>query len=156
MATTNISNVTPSWSLDNTAINTSGITTGIYNQEVASSNLSRNYSWVSCFDQKIASIKKNNTFVRAYNVAGIKIKLEEKFENSTQKMCLHFYGNGNVLDKEINFDETINVDTDIYNRYDWSVKNGILYVTLFEKINPRPDFKRVEKETVKAKDSEEK
>lgn len=110
----------------------------------------------SCFDNSIAFIKKNNTFVKAYNVAGIKIKCEEVFENSTQKMCLHFYGKDKVLNVECSFDKTINIDTDIYNRYDWSVKNGILYVTLYEKINPRPDFKRVEKEAVKAKDSEEK
>lgn len=113
-------------------------------------------SWSFCVNLEMTSIKKNNTFVRAYNVAGIKIKCEEEFENSTQKMRLRFYGKDKVLDKEISFNETINVDTDIYNRYDWSVKNGILYVTLFEKINPRPDFKRVEKETVKTKDSEEK
>lgn len=115
----------------------------------------------SCFDDSIADdsiafIKKNNTFVKAYNVAGIKIKCEEVFENSTQKMCLRFYGKDKVLNVERSFNKTINIDTDIYNRYDWSVKNGILYVTLYEKINPRPDFKRVEKETVKAKDSEEK
>lgn len=97
----------------------------------------------------IAIIKQNNTSVVAYNVAGIKIKCEEEFENITQEMRLHFYGKDKVLGKEIGFDETIIIDTDIYNRYDWSVKNGILYVTLYEKINPRPDFKRIEKEPKK-------
>lgn len=108
------------------------------------------------FDQFIAYAKKNNTYVRAYNVAGIKIKCEEEFKNSTQKMRLHFYGKDKVLDKEISFNETIPVDTDIYNRYDWSVKNGILYVTLYEKINPKPDFRRIEKESKKTDSKEDK
>ena len=108
------------------------------------------------FGQKITSIEKNNAFTRAYNVAGIKIKCEEEFKNRTQKMRLHFYGSGCVLDKKVSFDETINIDTYTYNRYDWSVKNGILYVTLYEKINPRPDFKRVEKESKKADSKEDK
>ena len=113
-------------------------------------------SWDSYFDKTIPFIKKNNAFVRAYNVAGIKIKCEEEFKNSTQKMSLHFYGKDKVLDKEISFNETIPVDTDIYNRYDWSVKNGVLYVTLYEKINPKPDFKRVEKEYSKKSTDTEK
>ena len=75
----------------------------------------------------------------------MKIKCEENFVNRTESMYLIFSGKGKVLDKEITFEETIYVDTDTYDRYDWNIKNGILYVTLYKKINPRPDFKRVDK-----------
>lgn len=37
----------------------------------------------------------------------------------------------------------------------YNIKNGILYVTLYEKINPRPDFKRIEKPVKKAEAEEE-
>ena len=107
-----------------------------------------NTSSVKFINEDFGTIEKNNSITKAYNVAGMKIKCEEKFVNKTQDVFLHFTGKGKVLDKEINFDKTIYVDTDIYDKYDYSIKNGVLYVTLYEKINPRPDFKRVEK-TVK-------
>lgn len=75
----------------------------------------------------------------------MKIKCEEKFVNRTKSMYLIFSGKGKVLNRELTFEETIYIDTDTYDRYDWNIKNGILYVTLYEKINERPDFKRVEK-----------
>lgn len=147
---------TPLWFSGSTSIDADNIEAGIYSQKITASNLNKNNTWYSCFDRAIASAKKNNTFTRAYNVAGVKIKCEEEFENSTQKMRLHFYGKDKILDKEISFDETININTDIYNRYDWAVKNGVLYVILYEKINLRPDFKRIEKESKKADSKEDK
>lgn len=155
MATTTISNVTPFWSLDNTRIDASDILT--YSQPIFSNGFNKNKTRIDFgYDQSVASVKKNNAFTKAYNVAGVKIKCEEEFENNTQKISLRFHGKDKVLDKEVCFDEAINVDTDIYNRYDWSVKNGILYVTLYEKINPRPDFKRVKKESKKVDLKEDK
>ena len=96
-------------------------------------------------DNSIAKEEKDNKKTIAYNVAGIKIKGDKIFENKTKTMKLHFYGETSVLGKTLKFDETIVVDTDIYNKYDWYVSNGILYVVLFEKINKEPEFKRVEK-----------
>lgn len=93
----------------------------------------------------LKTLEKDNSKTYAYDVAGMKIKCEENFVNRTESMYLIFSGKGKVLDKEITFEETIYVDTDTYDRYDWNIKNGILYVTLYEKINPRPDFKRVDK-----------
>lgn len=93
----------------------------------------------------LKTLEKDNFRIYAYNVAGMKIKCEENFVNKTESMRLIFSGKGKVLDEEITFKETIYIDTDTYDRYDWNIKNGILYVTLYEKINPRPDFKRVDK-----------
>ena len=93
----------------------------------------------------LKTLEKDNSRTYAYNVAGMKIKCEENFVNKTESMRLIFSGKGKVLDGEITFKETIYIDTDTYDRYDWNIKNGILYVTLYEKINPRPDFKRVDK-----------
>ena len=93
----------------------------------------------------IADVEKDNKRTMAYNVAGIKIKGEKNFENKTKKTSLHFYGESDVLGNKLKFDKIINIDTDVYNKYDWYVSNGILYVVLFEKINKEPEFNRVEK-----------
>lgn len=103
----------------------------------------------------LKTLEKDNSRTYAYNVAGMKIKCEENFVNKTESMRLIFSGKGKVLDGEITFKETIYIDTDTYDRYDWNIKNGILYVTLYEKINPRPDFKRVDKPTKKTAVEEE-
>ena len=103
----------------------------------------------------LGTLQKDSSKTYAYDVAGMKIKYEEEFVNRTESMYLIFSGKGKVLDKEITFEETIYVDTDTYDRYDWNIKNGILYVTLYEKINPRPDFKRVDKPAKKTTVEEE-
>lgn len=92
----------------------------------------------------IGTLEKDNSKTYAYDVAGMKIKCEEEFINRTESIYLNFSGKGKVLNKEFTFERTIYIDTDTYDRYDWNIKNGILYVTLYEKINPRPDFKRIE------------
>lgn len=103
----------------------------------------------------IGTLEKDNSKTYAYDVAGMKIKCEEEFINRTESICLNFYGKGKVLNKEFTFERTIYIDTDTYDRYDWNIKNGILYVTLYEKINPRPDFKRIEKPAKKTAVEEE-
>lgn len=103
----------------------------------------------------LKTLEKDNSKTYAYDVAGMKIKCEEEFVNKTESMRLIFSGKGKVLDEEITFKETIYIDTDTYDRYDWNIKNGILYVTLYEKINPRPDFKRVDKPARKTAVEEE-
>lgn len=93
----------------------------------------------------IADVEKDNKRTIAYNVAGIKVKEEKVFVNKTKEMKLRFYGETNVLGVNLKFNKTIDVNTDIYNKYDWYVSNGILYVILFEKINTAPEFNRIEK-----------
>ena len=112
-------------------------------------------SSVKFMNEDFGSVEKDNSVIRAFNVAGMKIKCEEGFVNKTQDVFLHFTGKGKILNNEFTFDKTIYVDTDIYDRYDWNIKNGVLYVTLYEKINPRPDFKRVEKPAKKTEAEEE-
>ena len=97
------------------------------------------------YDNSMAKEEKDNKKTIAYNVAGIKVKGEKVFENKTKTTKLHFYGESNILGKNIRFDETLTIDTDVYNKYDWYVNNGILYVVLYEKINKEPEFNRVEK-----------
>lgn len=87
----------------------------------------------------------NNTKILAYEVPGMKITCEEIFVNKTKHVYLNFKGEGDILGRKKTFNKEIHVDTDIYNRYDWRVSMGVLYVTLFEKINERPDFSRIEK-----------
>ena len=89
--------------------------------------------------------EKDNKLIYGFNVPGIRIKCEEIWNNREKKLSLRFYGENEIFDVKNHFDKTIDVDTDIYEKYDWTVKDGILYVTLFEKINERPDFHRVEK-----------
>ena len=70
----------------------------------------------------------------------MKIKCEEKFVNKTKEASLIFTGEGKILDVKLNFYKEIPIDTNIYDSYDWEVKNGVLYVTLFEKritVNPK-------------------
>ena len=104
------------------------------------------------FDKSMAKEEKDNKKTIAYNVAGIKVKGEKVFENKTKETKLHFYGESNILGKHIDFDETLTIDTDVYNKYDWYVSNGILYVVLYEKINKAPEFNRVEKPKKVAKE----
>lgn len=73
-----------------------------------------------------------------FNVAGMKIKCAEKFVNKTKEASLIFTGEGKVLDTKLTFHKEVPIDANIYENYDWKVKNGILYVTLFEKINEKP------------------
>ena len=73
-----------------------------------------------------------------FNVAGMKIKCEEKFVNRTKEASLIFTGKGKILDTELSFYKEVPINTDIYEKYEWKVKNGILYVTLLEKINEKP------------------
>lgn len=85
--------------------------------------------------------------VYAFDVAGMKIKCEEKFVNRTKEASLFFTGEGKILDDELKFYKKVPINTDIYEDYDWKVKNGVLYVTLFEKINEKPPiFRHIEQE----------
>lgn len=85
--------------------------------------------------------------VYAFDVAGMKIKCEEKFVNRTKESSLKFIGEGKILDDKLEFYKEVPIDTDIYENYDWKVKNGVLYVTLFEKINEKPPiFRHIEQE----------
>lgn len=100
----------------------------------------------------ITTVEKDNKKIMAYNVAGIKIKGEKVFDNKSKTMMLNFYGESDVLDRKLTFDKILTIDTDIYNKYDWYVNGGILYVILFEKINKEPEFNRVEKSKKAAKE----
>ena len=100
----------------------------------------------------ITTVEKDNKKIMAYNVAGIKIKGEKVFDNKSKTMMLNFYGESEVLDRKLTFDKILTIDTDIYNKYDWYVNGGILYVILFEKINKEPEFNRVEKSKKAAKE----
>ena len=96
---------------------------------------------VSIFDSTLTSdfTKQYDTkIIYGFNVAGMKIKCEEKFVNKTKEASLIFTGEGKVLDTKLNFYKEIPINTDIYENYEWKVKNGILYVTLLEKINEKP------------------
>ena len=96
---------------------------------------------VSIFDSTLISdfTKQYDTKITyGFNVAGIKIKCEEKFVNKTKEASLIFTGEGKVLDTKLTFYKEIPINTDIYENYEWKVKNGILYVTLLEKINEKP------------------
>ena len=106
----------------------------------------------NCYTNYFAKEEKDNKLTYVYEVAGIKIKCEEIFENKTKDMYLRFYGEASILNMNRVFNEKIYINTDIYDKYDWYVNNGILYVVLFEKINKRPDFKRVEKPKKAAKE----
>lgn len=116
-----------------------------FEAETLSLPLDTNLGYIMNYIPHIAYEEKDNKLTYAYDVAGIKVKCEEEFENKTKKMYLHFYGECKILNTHRVFNEYIFIDTEIYDKYDWYVSNGILYVILFEKINEKPDFKRVEK-----------
>ena len=100
--------------------------------------------------------EKDNKLIYGFNIPGIRIKCEEIWNNREKKLSLRFYGENKIFNVKNCFDKTIDIDTDVYEKDDWTVKDGILYVTLFEKINERPDFHRVEKgkSPYKKKDTE--
>lgn len=100
----------------------------------------------------VAYEEKDNKITYAYAIPGIKIKCDKIFENKTKATYLHLYGEGKILNVGMNFNEKIYINTDIYNKYDWYVSNGVLYVILFEKINKEPEFNRVEKPKKVAKE----
>lgn len=98
---------------------------------------------VSIFDSTFTcDFKKqyDTKITYGFNVAGMKIKCEEKFVNKTKEASLIFTGEGKVLDTKLTFYKEVPINTDIYENYDWKVKNGILYVTLLEKINEKPSI----------------
>lgn len=94
---------------------------------------------ISTFDIISDFTKQYDTKITyGFNVAGMKIKCEEKFVNKTKEASLIFTGEGKVLDTKLTFYKEVPINTNIYENYDWKVKNGVLYVTLFEKINEKP------------------
>lgn len=96
---------------------------------------------ISTFDIISDFTKQYDTKITyGFNVAGMKIKCEEKFVNKTKEASLIFTGEGKVLDTKLTFYKEVPINTDIYENYDWMVKNGVLYVTLFEKINENHQF----------------
>lgn len=106
-------------------------------------------------DASISTLSFTSGFTKQYdtkitygfNVAGMKIKCEEKFVNRTKAALLIFTGEGKILDTKSTFYKEVPIDTNIYEDYDWKVKNGVLYVTLFEKINEKPPiFRHIEQE----------
>lgn len=103
---------------------------------------------ISTFDIISDFTKQYDTKITyGFNVAGMKIKCEEKFVNKTKEASLIFIGEGKVLDTKLTFYKEVPINTDIYENYDWKVKNGVLYVTLFEKINEKPPiFIHIEQE----------
>lgn len=73
--------------------------------------------------------------IYAFDVAGMKIKCKDR------QKSLEFTGKGKILDVKLNFYKEIPIDANIYDSYDWEVKDGVLYVTLFEKrITENPKF----------------
>lgn len=94
--------------------------------------------------------EKENKKYEYYNVAGYKVEVEEKFKNVSKEMSITIKLIPMPFSDFLNEKEfSIIVDTDKYNRYDWKVSNGILRITLYEVINERPDFKRIEKTETK-------
>ena len=95
-----------------------------------------------CEENITSAYKYDTKIVYAFAVAGVKIKCKENFINRTKEASLEFTGKGKILDVELDFYKKILIDTNIYENYDWKVKNGVLYVTLFEKINEKPPIFR--------------
>lgn len=79
------------------------------------------------------------------NIAGKSEKdvvVTKEWVNRTKAMYLliSIYKDGEL---EQNYPDLIFVDTNIYNGYDYWVKDGVLTIKLMERINPEPDFKRI-------------
>lgn len=117
-----------------------------YNKAIMDSNLIYGGSIImqnpNIYDYKE---EKDNSVTYGYNVAGIRVKCDEIWNNKYKELSLRFYGEAEILCEKTTYERKLRVDTDVYDKYDWYVKDGILYVTLFEKINERPNFSRVEK-----------
>jgi len=65
-----------------------------------------------------------------------------EFINETKETYLNF--KGEFKDTETGFDNDIDIhlriDTLIYQKYDWTINDGILTVALKEIVNVRPEF----------------
>lgn len=96
-------------------------------------------------DTPIHKWEGNNKLIMLYELIGLgeeDVEMWVEFENKTKQMflcCLgEFYDETTSWKNDISFRLPIN--TDIYDSYEWNIKDGILYVTLNEIINEVPNF----------------
>ena len=98
----------------------------------------------------------DNKRIYVYNVAGVTVKVDKEFVNKTKETFLHITGSNDVFSTKLDINVTILVDTEVYDKFDYHVEKGLLYVELFEKINKAPKFDRVPKPKKEKKTTEEK
>ena len=106
----------------------------------------KNIKYNSTIDNIIADVVENGyrtILIKATGIPKKCIMYEKEFMNKTRAMCLHIYGSTKRLEKYgiiAKINETIFVDTAIYNKYSVKIADGVIVLTLFEKINPRPEL----------------
>lgn len=101
-----------------------------------------------CDNKIISTVEKDYHKFIVFDVRGIPedaIKVKTSFVNKTKRMYIEIVGNHHdeYLEYKSEIHEKIFVDTDIYEKYDFEINNGLLILILSEKVNKKPDFKRV-------------
>jgi len=90
--------------------------------------------------------EENNTKVLFYNAIGIsEFEYGTEFINRKKETYLNIKGECDWADGEYKntVDIHLKIDTEVYDRYEVTWKDGILVVTLFEIINEAPKFENV-------------
>ena len=87
----------------------------------------------------------NTTYKRVYTkeipgVSFVDVTINKHWVNRDKKMYLDV--SIRFSDDDI-FNERIYVDTDIYDKYSYKVKDGLLTITLYEIINEEPKFEQI-------------
>lgn len=85
-----------------------------------------------------------------YNVTGMnpeEITVEPEWINKTESMYIKINGISDVvyLDYKKTISEKIFIDTEIYDKWECKIEFGVLTIILHEKLNPMPEFSKIEK-----------
>ncbi len=104
--------------------------------------------WGNDYDKPIHTIERTCQKILQYELIGLgkdHIIVTTEFINKTKELFLIVTGKFN--DAMTGFENEINIrlqiDTNIYCSYDYKIENGLLTITLFEKINEVPEFHKV-------------
>lgn len=97
------------------------------------------------YDQPIATNEFENRKLYTYELIGLgreDIEVKTEFINKTKETFIVVTGKHEFPD--LDFDNDINirlkVDTNVYERFDWDIFNGMLVIDVYEKINEVPKF----------------
>jgi len=96
-------------------------------------------------DHPIYTMEKDNKMILLYELIGLSgdsVTAKVEFINKAKQTYLNI--KGEYKDELTGWENDINIhlfiDTNIYDTYNWSIKNGILTVILHEIANERPKF----------------
>lgn len=102
-------------------------------------------SMFSCSERKFIRTIDDTSRTKVYtmDIPGIdadKVTITKNWVNRTKSLTLNV-----LIDKGDDefYEESIYINTNLYNKYSYEVKNGRITITLYEIINPEPEFELI-------------